>query len=128
MDEELKQLNNIAQLIQNFLEEDFGDDTNILVNRLGTINTYLAISGKALADAKLIQDKKASELFMQHTNLLSKTPATIVSKLIAANNHEANYTVNWLDRINRSLVHIGDNIRTQISFAKEELRITKTGY
>ena len=36
--------------------------------------------------------------------------------------------MNWLDRINRSLVHVGDNLRTQVSYAKEELRLTKSGY
>ena len=55
-------------------------------------------------------------------------PATIASKFITCQNADANYVVNWLDRLNRSLVHIGDNTRTQISFAKEELRLTKNGY
>jgi len=116
--EELDKLKIIAQKIQDFLEEDFDENPNILVERLGTINTYLAVSGKALADAKLIQDN----------NLIMKMPATIATKFIGSQAYEVNFIVNWLDRINKSLVHTGDNLRTQISYAKEELRLTKQGY
>ena len=43
--EELEKLKIIAQKIQDFLEEDFEENPNMLVERLGTINTYLLISG-----------------------------------------------------------------------------------
>lgn len=126
--EELDKLKIIAQKIQDFLEEDFDENPNILVERLGTINTYLAVSGKALADAKLIQDKKVSGLYSEFNNLIMKMPATIATKFIGSQAYEVNFIVNWLDRINKSLVHTGDNLRTQISYAKEELRLTKNGY
>lgn len=126
--EELDKLKIIAQKIQDFLEEDFDENPNILVERLGTINTYLAVSGKALADAKLIQDKKVSGLYSEFNNLIMKMPATIATKFIGSQAYEVNFIVNWLDRINKSLVHTGDNLRTQISYAKEELRLTKQGY
>lgn len=126
--EELDKLKIIAQKIQDFLEEDFDENPNILVERLGTINTYLAVSGKALADAKLIQDKKVSGLYSEFNNLIMKMPATIATKFIGSQAYEVNFIVNWLDRISKSLVHTGDNLRTQISYAKEELRLTKNGY
>lgn len=127
--EELDKLKIIAQKIQDFLEEDFEDtDANILVTRLTNINFYLATSGKALADAKEIQDKQAQLIFAEELKSITKMPATIASKFITSQNADANYVVNWLDRLNRSLVHVGDNTRTQISFAKEELRLTKQGY
>ena len=126
--EELEVLSIIAQKIQGFLEEDFDESPNALVERLGIINSYLAVSGKALADAKLIQDKQAQLIFAEELKSITKMPATIASKFITSQNADANYVVNWLDRLNRGLVHIGDNTRTQISFAKEELRLTKQGY
>jgi len=126
--EELDKLKLIAQKIQDFLEEDYDESPNALVDRLGTINTYLAISGKSLADAKLIQDKEISAMYSAYNNLILKMPATIATKFINSQTYEINYLVNWLDRINRALVHTGDNTRTQISFAKEELRLTKQGY
>lgn len=126
--EELDKLKLIAQKIQDFLEEDYDESPNALVDRLGTINTYLAISGKSLADAKLIQDKEISAMYSAYNNLILKMSATIATKFINSQTYEINYLVNWLDRINRALVHTGDNTRTQISFAKEELRLTKQGY
>ena len=50
--DELDKLKIIAQQIQDFLEEDFSDDANILVDRLRLINAFLAISGKALCRCK----------------------------------------------------------------------------
>lgn len=35
---------------------------------------------------------------------------------------EENKIVNWLDRINRTCVHQSDNLRTQLSFEKEQIR------
>lgn len=83
--EELDKLKIIAQKIQNFLEEDFEDtDANILVTRLTNINFYLATSGKALADAKEIQDKQAKIIFAEELKSISKMPATIASKFITS--------------------------------------------
>lgn len=128
MEEKYNQLIKMAQAIQEFLEQDVSDNPNDLVDRLGTINTFLATSGKALADAKLLQDSKVKELYKNHMNLITGLSATVATKFINAMTDKENYLVNWLDRINRTLVHSGDNIRTQVSFAKEELRLTKQGY
>lgn len=81
-----------------------------------------------LADAKLIQDNERALLYVEHVEVLKKMAVSTAKSFIESQTGEINYYVNWLDRINRSLVHVGDNIRTQISFAKEELRLNKTGY
>lgn len=47
---------------------------------------------------------------------------------VSAQSVTANQLVVWLDRINRTLVHAGDNIRTQISFAKQDLALQRKGY
>ena len=57
-----------------------------------------------------------------------KMPATIAMKFIASQTVTENYLVNWLDRINRTCTHQSDNIRTQISFAKEQMSLTRRGY
>lgn len=49
-------------------------------------------------------------------------------KFVAAQSVTANQIVTWLDRINRTLVHAGDNIRTQISFAKQDMALQRKGY
>ena len=108
--------------MQSFLE------TKELIERLTDINVYLARSGKLLADAKAYQDQVTANVYSQHIEFLSRVPATVSIKFIAAQSVTANQLVTWLDRINRTLVHAGDNIRTQISFAKQDLALQRKGY
>lgn len=123
------QLYEQAEIMQRFLEEDIPtDNPNVLVNRLSTINTYLACSGKALADAKLLQDKEIVFIYQNNSNYILSLSPSIAKKYVESLTSAENHLVNWIERINRTLVHIGDNVRTQISFAKEELRLTKQGY
>lgn len=123
------QLYEQAEIMQRFLEEDIPtDNPNVLVNRLSTINTYLACSGKALADAKLLQDKAIVFIYQDNTNYILSLSPSVAKRYVESLTSAENHLVNWIERINRTLVHIGDNVRTQISFAKEELRLTKQGY
>lgn len=123
------QLYEQAEIMQGFLEEDIPtDNPNVLVNRLSTINTYLACSGKALADAKLLQDKAIVFIYQNNTNYIASLSPSIAKRYVESLASAENHLVNWLERINRTLVHIGDNVRTQISYSKEELRLTKQGY
>ena len=119
-----------AQEIQNFLESvsDNNDDPKELAFRLSYLNNYMARSGKMLADAKLMQDSAVAAAYAEHAKFILKMPATIALKFISSQTVSENYLVNWLDRINRTCTHQGDNIRTQISFAKEEMSLTRKGY
>ena len=117
-----------CQQMQDYLEVCASDDANELVERLTYINVYMARSAKLLADAKLMQDKATVRVFAEHGKAIVKMPATIAAKFIGAMCEQENYLVNWLDRINRALVHQGDNIRTQVSFNKEQLKLTRNGY
>lgn len=119
-----------AQEIQNFLESvpDNNEDPNELSIRLTYLNNYMARSGKMLADAKMMQDSAVAAAYAEHTKSILKMPATIAQKFIASQTVDENYLVNWLDRINRTCTHQSDNIRTQISFAKEQMGLTRRGY
>ena len=114
--------------MQSFLEITASDNPKELVDRLTDINVYLARSGKLLADAKAYQDQVTANVYSQHMEFLSRVPATVAIKFVAAQSVTANQLVVWLDRINRTLVHAGDNIRTQISFAKQDLALQRKGY
>lgn len=120
-------LNEIEDM-QQFLEVTTSDDPHELVQRLTDINVYMARSGKLLADAKAYQDQVTANVYARHTDFISRVPATVAIKFVSAQCVTANHLVNWLDRINRSLVHAGDNIRTQISFAKQDLALQRKGY
>lgn len=119
-----------AQEIQTFLESvpDNNDDPNELSIRLSYLNNYMARSGKMLADAKQMQDLAIAAAYAEHSKAILKMPATIALKFISSQTAEENYLVNWLDRINRTCTHQSDNIRTQISFAKEQMSLTRKGY
>lgn len=119
-----------AQEIQDFLESvpDNNEDPNELAIRLTYLNNYMARSGKMLADAKQMQDSAISAAYVEHSKAILKMPATIAMKFIASQTVTENYLVNWLDRINRTCTHQSDNIRTQISFAKEQMSLTRRGY
>lgn len=114
--------------MQKFLEVTTSDDPRELVQRLTDINVYMARSGKLLADAKAYQDQVTANVYARNTDFISRVPATVAIKFVSAQCVTANHLVNWLDRINRSLVHAGDNIRTQISFAKQDLALQRKGY
>lgn len=114
--------------MQSFLETTTSDNPKELIERLTDINVYLARSGKLLADAKAYQDSVAVNVYATHMEFISHVPATVAMKFVAAQSVTANQLVTWLDRMNRTLVHAGDNIRTQISFAKQDMALQMKGY
>lgn len=114
--------------MQLFLEITTSDNPKELVERLTDINVYMARSGKLLADAKAYQDQVTANVYAEHKDFLSRIPATIGLRFVSSQCVTANQIVTWLDRINRSLVHAGDNIRTQISYAKQDMVLQRKGY
>lgn len=114
--------------MQRFLEETPANDPNVLSDRLTNVNIYLARSGQLLAQVKQIQDECTNDIFVAEKDDILKMSATLAKQYISSFLSDVNYYVNWLDRLNRAFVHSGDNIRTQMSFLKEELRLNKSGY
>lgn len=114
--------------IQSFLEITTSDDPHELVQRLTDINVYMARTGKLLADAKEYQDRITANVYAKHGDFISRMPATIAIKFVSSQCATANRLVTWIERQNRALVHQGDNIRTQVSFAKQDLSLQRKGY
>lgn len=116
------------QVMQSFLETTASDNPKELIERLTDINVYMARSGKMLADAKALQDNITAKVYDEHKEFIGRVPATVAIKFVSSQISTANQIVNWLDRINRTLVHASDNIRTQISFAKQDIALQRKGY
>lgn len=114
--------------MQAFLEITTSDDPNELATRLADLNVYMARSGKLLADVKYMQDKAISNVYAENVETILKMAATVATKFTASQCAQENKLVNQLDRINRACVHQSDNIRTVISFAKEQMSLTRKGY
>lgn len=115
-----------AEEIQVFLECRVEDDANLLVERLSTLNHYLARTAVMLSEAKMIHDKSMLDTYMAYD--FDKMPASVVNKMVASMCGGTGRLVTWIERLNRALVHIGENLRTQISFSKEQLKLTRSGY
>ena len=114
--------------MQRFLEEEADNDPQILYERISKTNVMLARSGKLLAEVKRLQGLAMKDVFLGYTEYISKLSATLAKQFVMTFTTDINYYVDWLDRLNRAFVHSGDNIRTQMSFLKEELRLNKAGY
>lgn len=124
----LEEINKECERMQEFLEITASDDPDELVQRLTEINVYLARSSKLLADARLLQSERIRQEVEDNMGTIRMLSATLAKKYVDALASEESRAVDWLDRLNRSFVHVGDNIRTQISFAKEQLKLTRSGY
>lgn len=114
--------------MQAFLEITTDDNPHELVQRLTDINVYMARSGKLLADAKAFQDEVVANVYASNMDFISRVPATVAMKFVSSQCITANQLVNWLERQNRAFVHQSDNLRTQISFAKQDLALQSRGY
>ena len=125
-EQKFKQLNDEAEMIQLFAQSCPTDDANVLVERLTDLNHYMARTSVMLAEAKMIQDKSLLDAYLAYD--FTGMPASAVNKMVASMCGEANMLVNWIERLNKALVHIGENMRTQISFSKEQLKLTRSGY
>lgn len=119
-------LNAEADEIQRFAECCPTDDANLLVERLNDLNHYLARTAVMLSEAKMIHDKAVLDTYMAYD--FDKMTASVVNKMVASMCGESSRLVTWIERLNRALVHIGENLRTQISFSKEQLKLTRSGY
>lgn len=115
-----------ADRIQQFAENCASDDVNVLVDKLNDLNHFLARTAVMLPEAKMIHDKAMLDTYLAYD--FEKMPASVVNKMVASMCGESSRLVTWVERLNRTLVHIGENMRTQISFNKEQLKLTRSGY
>lgn len=113
--------------IQSFLEEEYTDDPVGLLNRITKLNVYMARTGFLLAEAEADRDKVVAATFAEHASAITKMPSQVSQKFINALCEDENYYVTWIEPIHRTCVHQSDGIRTQISFAKEEMRMSGYG-
>lgn len=128
MTEQYQSLLDECKDIQYFLEEVVSDDPHELAERLSKLCVYMARSGAILADAKYMQDQARRGVYDVYFDQITRMSATVASKFIESETGEMNYLVNWADRINKSCTHQADSLRTMLSYAKENLKLTRSGY
>jgi hypothetical protein len=133
-------LNNITPLdkllseageIQSFCEITIGDNPQEIAERVTDTSVYIARTGKMLADAKFHLNRKRKDDTMELiTQILQdkKLSAKVQNSLIDSLCKEEQYLVDWIERLNRALTHHQEALRSLLSYERENLRITKTGY
>lgn len=112
--------------MQSFLEEPTSNNPVEIQERLGDLMVYLARSSELLAIAKReLRKKKSTDIantiiaVAKETNLSSK----VQNQLLDCIAEEESFLVDWLDRINSTIVHQIDGLRSLLSYAKEEMRM-----
>jgi len=119
----MEQLRIKALEFQNKLQEPIStDDAESCLVRITEVEIMMVESGKLLADAKFHQDTEQSKLKEILADLNANVSASTLNNYIKSRTINENYMVNWFERINRSSTHLCENLRTVISYRKEEMR------
>jgi hypothetical protein len=128
MKEELKKE---ADKIQSYLEITCSNEATEICERLSTLMVYTARSGEMLAQGKrLLRSKKSAEISKTIIVIAKEAhlSATVQNALLESIAEDENYLVDKLERLNRSCVHQIDALRSLLSYEKEGLRLSNTGY
>lgn len=119
----LDELRDICDEFQERLDKEFHkDDPNACLERMTELETVMSKSGNYLADAKYWQDKAQSRLKDYIDELGSKYTTSTLNNYVKAKTMEENHVAVWMERINRTATHLLENIRTAISYQKEQMR------
>lgn len=127
MREELQSMIKELEDVEQYLLIEPSGETEELKEMLGRFNVYLARVNKIWADATYIQQKEKEALFDKF-DLLNCPNKQLARELLVAKTADAGYVVKLAERISRTIVHCCDNLRTQVSYDKEEMKLTRTGY
>lgn len=120
-----------AQQIQDYLDITCSENPEEVLERIRAIMPYISRTAFMLAEAKkALRRKKASEISNTIINIAKEQclSAKVQNTLIDSIAEDEAYLVDWLDRLNAAATHQVDALRSILSFERENLRITKTGY
>jgi hypothetical protein len=119
----LEEIETQAKEIDDYLNITCSENPEECVDRGLDLMAYLARTSKMLADAKYHQDQAVQNSIVAQLKL--DVSPSILKKLIEGTCKRENYLVNWVDRLNSTIVHQLDFIRTVISKAKAERFATR---
>ena len=122
---------NEANDIQKYLEVECSTNPQEVQERINVINVYMARTGEMLADAKRALRKKKSSEISNTIIAIAKEQflsAKVQNALLDSICEDEAYLVDRLDRLNAACTHQVDALRSLLSYAKEEMRLAKTGY
>lgn len=127
--ERLHQLEDEANRINAFLAPpDHEPDPKAISERLTKISGYNARTGEMLAEAEWILSKWKGEELEKILKENPNLPANAQKTIVEANCADAIKVCRLIERTNRATVHSGEVGITQLSYAKEEMSLSRKGY
>jgi hypothetical protein len=120
-----------ADRMQKYLEITLSGNPEELQERLITLMSFLARSGEMLAEAKrMLRRKKSAEISRTVIAIAKEShlSATVQNAMLESIAEDENYLVDKIERQNRTIVHQIDSLRSLLSYERENLRLTQTGY
>lgn len=123
--DDIERLTREAAEVQAFLTLPPTEVADVLAERLGMCNVYIASTGRMLAEAKALLDSATVDAFEKFGGKVEKLGAQMGGKILLAFCKDESFLCNWIERENRALVHQADNLRTLISYAKENMRMSR---
>jgi hypothetical protein len=120
-----------AAEIQGYCEITVSDNPAEISERIVTLGVYIARTGNMLAEAKYhLNAKRKDETMALIERILSdkKLSAKVQNALMDSICKEEQYLVDWVERLNRAATHQQEAMRSLLSYERENLRISKTGY
>lgn len=112
--------------IQAFIEAHYeADNPSAVVDRANVLESYMALSGKMLADAKYRLNEVMHGTFIKSVQEAGRVnmSVSLTNKYIDSVCKDYQYLVDWCDRINRSCTHQLEFSRTIISKLKAEIQM-----
>ena len=98
------------------------DNGDLLVEYLGGLNTIISRTGLMLAEAQKIRDLKRNEVFASDFAKIKGLSTTLANKYVESTTADENALLEWVTQLNKTAKHQADNLRTQISYAKEQMK------
>ena len=120
--DKIKAMTEEISRMQAFMQSAPTDEPTVLVERLSYCNVYLARSGEMLAVAKAMLNEATVAVWEKKGDMLLAAGSQLAQKILAGYCKDEQFLADWLDRVNKGLVHQADNLRTLISYAKENMR------
>lgn len=129
--DKLNELRERAKELQMFLETESSNNPEELTDRILKLMSYIAYSGEMLAEAKkLLRSRKSSEISKTIIAIAKEQclSASVQNALLDSICDDESFLVDFIERVNRTATHQLDGCRSLLSYTKEELKLSKSGY
>ncbi|HRQ17735.1 MAG TPA: hypothetical protein PL085_11710 [Agriterribacter sp.] len=109
--------------MQTYIEAHYNSDNGSAVaDRAASLEAYMALSGKLLADAKYHYNTAMNSDFINAIKTVSNLTASIQKKYVDSICKDYQYLVDWCGRINAACTHQLDMCRSVMSTLREEMK------